>query len=87
MLTVAIGYVAELSGKSYDTKLRTEIIKKSKRLFGIPDFIYYAVSDGIFEILKTVKSGIDRFFALPQRGGQLFLFPNSELSRLNFGET
>lgn len=74
MFTVAIGYAAELSGKSYDTKLRTEIIEKSKRLFGISDFIYYAVSDGIFEILKTVKSGIDSFFALPQRGGSCFCF-------------
>lgn len=29
MLTVAIGYVAELSGESYDIKLRAEIIENS----------------------------------------------------------
>lgn len=85
ILTITIGYVAELSGKSYDTKLRAEIIEKSKRLFGNPDFVYYTIADGVFEILTTFKSGIGRFFALPQQGGQLFLFSVSEMSRLNFG--
>ncbi len=34
---------------------RAEIIEVSKRLFGVPNFVYYAVADGIFEILKTVR--------------------------------
>lgn len=87
MLTLAIGYIAEISGKSYTAKLRMEVIDISKRIFGVPDFVYYAVADGIFEILKAVKSGIGKFFTLPERNGQLFLFSSSEMSRLNFGET
>ena len=87
LLTIAIGYVAELSGKSENIKLRTEIIEVSKRLFGVPSFVYYAVADGIFEILKFVKSGIDKFFSAPENNGQLLLFDVSDLSRLNFGET
>ena len=87
LLTIAIGYVAELSGKSENIKLRTEIIEVSKRLFGVPSFVYYAVADGIFEILKFVKSGIDKFFSAPENNGQLLLFDVSDLPRLNFGET
>lgn len=87
MLTLAIGYIAEISDKSYTAKLRMEVIDISKRIFGVPDFVYYAVADGIFEILKAVKSGIGKFFTLPERNGQLFLFSSSEMSRLNFGET
>lgn len=87
LLTIAIGYVAEISGKSDNIKLRAEIVEVSKRLFGAPDFIYYAVADGIFEILKSVKSGIGRFFHLPVNNGQLSLFSRYEVSRLNFGET
>ena len=87
LLTIAIGYVAEISGKSDNIKLRAEIVEVSKRLFGAPDFIYYAVADGIFEILKAVKSGIGRFFHLPVNNGQLSLFSRYEVSRLNFGET
>ena len=87
LLTIAIGYVAELSGKSENIKLRTEIIEVSKRLFGVPSFVYYAVADGIFEILKLVKSGIDKFFSAPENNGQLLLFDVSDLPRLNVGET
>ncbi|WP_432650563.1 hypothetical protein [Huintestinicola sp.] len=87
LLTIAIGYIAEISGKPENIKLRAEIIEVSKRLFGVPNFLYYAVADGIFEILKTVKSGIHRFFSLPESSGQLSLFSSYEVSRLNFGET
>ena len=87
LLTITIGYVAELSGKSENIKLRAEIIEVSKRLFGVPSFVYYAVSDGIFEILKLVKSGIDKFFSAQKSDGQLLLFSVSDLPRLNFGET
>ena len=87
LLTIAIGYVAEISGKSDNIKIRAEIIEVSKRLFGVPNFIYYAVADGIFEILKAVKTGIGRFFSLPKFDGQLSFFSGSEVSRLNFGET
>lgn len=87
LLTIAIGYVAEISGKSDNIKLRAEIVNVSKRLFGVPNFIYYAVADGIFEILKAVKSGIGRFFSLPQNDGQLSFFSAYDVSRLNFGES
>ncbi len=84
LLTIAIGYVAEISGKSENIKLRAEIVEVSKRLFGMPKFLYYAVADGIFEILKYVKSGIGRFFySCPSYDGQLSLFPLSERDRLN----
>lgn len=87
LLTIAIGYVAELSGKSDNIRLRAEIIEVSKRLFGASNFIYYAVADGVFEILKAVKTGISRFFSLPKNDGQLSFFSGSEACRLNFGES
>lgn len=87
LLTIAIGYLAEISGKSENIKMRAEVIEASKRLFGVPNFIYYAVLDGMFEILKNVKSGFESFFSLPKYDGQLLLFPLSEFPRLNFGET
>ena len=64
LLTIAIGYIAELSGKSENFKIRAELIAVSKRLFGTPDFVYYAVADGIFEVLKYVRAGIGNFFVV-----------------------
>ena len=77
LLTIAIGYVAKISGKSNNIKIRAEFIEVSKRLFGVPNFIYYAVADGVFEILKVVKSGIGRYFSLTQNDGQLSFFSGS----------
>ncbi len=31
----------------------------SKRFFGIPSFFNFAMADGIFELLKKTKTGID----------------------------
>ncbi len=79
LLTLAIGYIAGLSDKPFFIRLRFEIIEVSKRLFGTPDFVYYAVADGIFEILKYVKSGWKHLLAPSPFSRQLML--------AGFGET
>ncbi len=33
----------------------------SKRFFGVPTFFNYAMADGIFELLKPAKTGIEKF--------------------------
>jgi len=38
--------------------LATHVLKAAKRLFGIPDFRYYAISDGIKDILMQAGKGI-----------------------------
>ena len=81
------GQLYGLSAVHFAFVFCAEIIEVSKRLFGVPNFVYYAVADGIFEILKTVRSGIGRFFSLPDNDGQLSLFSCCEVSRLNFGES
>lgn len=87
LLTIAIGYVAEVSGKAEKIRMCAEIIEVSKRLFGTPDFVYYAVADGIYEILKYVRTGIGRFFAVSKSDGQLCFFSCLEGRGGNFGES
>jgi len=43
--------------------LATHVLKAAKRLFGVPDFRYYAISDGIKNILTRAGQGI-----LPRNG-------------------
>ncbi len=38
--------------------LTHHVLKAARRIFGIPDFRYYALADGIREILKRTKQGI-----------------------------
>lgn len=75
LLTMAIGYVSKLSDKDDTVILRFEIISVSKRLFDIADFLYYAVADGIFEVLKFVKRSISSFLVPPPNDGQLRFAP------------
>ena len=75
LLTMAIGYVSQISDKDNTMILRLEIITASKRLFDVADFLYYAVSDGIFEVLKFVKRNIATFLVPPPDDGQLLFEP------------
>ena len=76
LLTMAIGYVSKISDKDNTMILRLEIITASKRLFDVADFLYYAVADGIFEVvLKFVKRNIAPFLVPPPDDGQLRFEP------------
>lgn len=84
LLTIAIGYISELSNKPDNIRMRLEIIQVSKRIFGAPDFVYYAIAFGIFQLLKTVRSTISAYFAMHQIDGQLCLISGDDW---NFEET
>jgi len=54
--------------------LVTHVLKASKRIFGIPDFRYYAIADGIRELLNRYDRGILKPSAIMAGSKQLALF-------------
>ena len=46
--------------------LAYHVLKAAKRIFGIPDFRYYALADGIKEVLSRAGKGILRHRAIPK---------------------
>ena len=54
--------------------LVAHVLKASKRIFGIPDFRYYAIADGIRELLNRYNKGILRPLVDKSRSNQLALF-------------
>jgi hypothetical protein len=50
------------------------VLKVSRRIFGIPDFRYYALSDGIRELLKRSDQGPLRSLSHKTPQYQFFLF-------------
>ena len=55
--------------------MAVHIMKTAKRIFGIPDFRFYALADGIGKILDRTDNGPYKKTFLPQKGPkQLFLF-------------
>ena len=75
-LVLAAVYFASvyLGARSKLEIMATHILKISKRIFGIPDFRYYALADGIGRALSRIDKGprTDRF--LTHRSAQLLLF-------------
>ncbi len=66
LVTAAMFFAAVVLGTKMKLKiLAAHVLKAAKRLFGIPDFRYYAIADGIKEIFerhprnKTIKAKID----------------------------
>lgn len=61
MLTILIGLIGTFSERQNESIFVTEIIECSKRIYGKSKFIYYALGDGIFNILQKTKEGITTF--------------------------
>ena len=61
-LVLAAAYFAAvyLGTRAKMTILALNVLKAAKRLFGIPDFRYYAIADGIREILTSGGKGVIR---------------------------
>ncbi len=73
LLSIAIGYIGTLSEKIKESVAVLEIIEASKRLYGLSKFTFYAISDGLVEILSKLYTGIASFFVKPPRSCQLSL--------------
>lgn len=61
LLSIAIGFIAMLSEKRKESLLVLWVSKIAKRIYDMPKFNYYALSDGIYAILQKSKTGIESF--------------------------
>lgn len=77
-LVLAAAYFASVYiGSKLKMKVLSAIIMRiSKRIFGIPDFRYYAIADGIKELLSRNIKGPLRFLPKWTPKNQLSLFSN-----------
>jgi hypothetical protein len=80
LLTITIGYIGMLSERSDDKRTVMELIHISKRIYGVPKFKFYAISDGIFAVFASGKQGIYHLLTKRRRCAQLCLFPELFLS-------
>lgn len=71
LLTIAIGYIGIMSEKQGGRVTVMEIIHESKRIYGKRNFIFYAIADGLYAILKKCKEGITKFLKKPPKSMQV----------------
>lgn len=61
LLSITIGFVAMLSENKEGSLLVSGILQMAKRIYDIPKFDYYALSDGIYAMLQKTGAGIKSF--------------------------
>lgn len=78
-LVMAVAYFT-MAYLGLRTKLRVlagHVLRAARRIFGIPEFRFYALADGIKEHLFGQKRGIQGYFSAhtPESGQRLLFFP------------
>jgi len=74
LLTIAIGYIGFISEKHDERRMVMEIICVSKRIYGVPKFVFYAIADGLFAVFARCKQGIVDMLRKRKKSTQLSLF-------------
>ena len=74
LLTIAIGYIGLISEKQEQRRMVMEIIQISKRIYGTPDFVFYAIADGLFTVFARCKTGIAHMRFKKPKSLQMSLF-------------
>jgi hypothetical protein len=74
ILSLLIGLLGTFAEKQNESILVSHIIECSKRIFRRPKFIFYALGDGIFNILKKTKEGVRYLLEKPPPSQQLDIF-------------
>ena len=76
LLTIAIGYIGFISEKHDERRMVAEVICISKRIYGVPKFVFYAIADGLFTVFARGKQGVADMLKKRRKSAQLSLFPD-----------
>lgn len=71
--TLATGYIGILNSEKEDTIFMMELKECAKRIYDVPEFIFYALGYAIERILSATRSGIKWFFLKKEQSQQLTL--------------
>ena len=71
--TLAAGYIGIMNSEKEDTIFMMELKECSKRIYGIPKFIYYALGYATRHVLAGTRSGIKGFLLQKEQSQQLTL--------------
>ena len=73
LVTIAIGYIGLISEKSDERLIVMELIQVSKRIFGTPKFVFYAIADGLFFVCAKSTQSLSSMLRKKHKDAQLSL--------------
>jgi hypothetical protein len=71
LVTIAIGWIGLMSEKCGESPVIMELIHISKRIYGTPKFVFYAIADGLFALIAKTAFGIDHMLRKKPKSEQL----------------
>jgi hypothetical protein len=71
LVTMAIGWIGLMSEKCEESPIIMELILISKRIYGTPKFVFYAIADGLFALIAKTAIGIAHMLRKKPRSAQL----------------
>lgn len=74
ILMIVVGYIGYISEKQEEKPYVLELIKASKRIYEIANFVFYAIADGLFTVLSKGKAGIVDMLKKKPKSAQLTFF-------------
>ena len=77
LLTIAIGYIGIMSEKVDERGACMELIELSKRIYGLPKFLFYAIADGFAMLFAKCKRGLGDMLRKRPKARQLTLMPEA----------
>ena len=80
ILMIVVGYIGYISEKQEEKPYVLELIKISKRIYDIANFVFYAIADGLFVVLSKGKQGVVSMLKKKRKSDQLSFFKDEGFS-------
>ena len=80
ILMIVVGYIGYISEKQEEKLYVMELIKASKRIYTVANFVFYAIADGLFVVLSKGKSGIADMLRKKSKSPQFSFFVDRRFS-------
>lgn len=80
LVTIAVGWIGLISEKSDERAMVSELIHISRRIYGTPKFVFYAIADGLFLIAARDGKGIADMLRKKTKLNQLSFWTESGFS-------
>ena len=77
LVTIAVGWIGLISDKSNERSMVMELIRISRRIYGIPKFVFYAIADGLFLLAIKAGKGIADMLRKKGKSAQLSFWPDA----------
>jgi hypothetical protein len=76
LVTIAIGWIGLISEKSEERSVVMELIHISKRIYGVPRFVFYAIADGLYIVAAKSREGLSNMLIKKPKPLQLSFWPD-----------